>query len=136
MRWQRGHTLKYSAIGMRETQNAGMEVKLPRYTLAIDERLSTAIFSIAEYGGLKRFCSVHSDLMSAACQWFECNPGGLAAHLVEHAVVRQRPFTFFRVGHHALTAHTGQLGDPKINHAVLKPWCADNDRPIEFLIVL
>ena len=87
-----------------------MEVKLPGDTLTMDEGLSTAIFPIAQYGCLKRYCGVHPNLMSAAGQWLEGNPGGLTAHLVKHPVVGQRPFTFFGVWRHPLAVFTGRLG--------------------------
>ena len=127
---QVGLDVDHVAIWVVDDQAAGVEMHLAADT-AGQERIGPAVFAIADDGMADRR-HVDAQLVGAACERLELNPGGAVAGPVDHPVAAARGLAFAAfVDHHLFTAGAGLLAQRQVDQALLDIRHADHQRPID-----
>ena len=130
MRGQRGGDIKRGAVGMIDDQPARVEMHLAA-DRASQEGLGSAIFTVADDGMADRR-HMHAQLVGAARQRLQLDPGGAVAGAVDNAVAGAGSEAFTAlVHHHLLAAAARLLGERQFDQAVVDVGHAGDQRPID-----
>ena len=124
-----GDDLDPAAVGMVDPEAPGVEVELAA-DRAGQERLLAAIFAVADDRMADRR-HVDAQLVGAAGERLELDPGGAVAGALDHPVAGARRLAAGDVDMHLLAAGARLLGDGEIDQAVLDRGHADDQRPID-----
>ena len=126
---QGGDDIERRAVRMIDDQAARMEMHLAA-DAAGEEGVRSAVFAVADDRMTDR-CHMHPQLMRAASQRLELDPGGAVARAVDHPVAGARGQTFSAlIDHHLLAAAARLLGQRQFDQAVVDIGHAGDQRPI------
>ena len=119
------------AIGAVDDQPAGVEMHLAA-DRAGEECVLAAIFAIA-HDRVSHGRAMHAQLVGAARQRLQFEPGDLLARAFDNAVLGLGRGAAFVIDMHLLAARTGLLGQRCLDHAFANVGHAHDQRPVDLL---
>src|SRR5690606_25163287 len=128
---QLGGDVERAAAGRIDDQPTGVQVDRAADRTG-QERVLPTVLAVADDRVADRR-HVHAQLMSAAGQRLQLDPGGAVAGAVDHAVAGLRRLAVLHVDVHLLAAGARLLGERRIDRAVVDIGHADHQRPVDLL---